>query len=176
MKTSQKLLNILSLSALVFVMAACHAKVEAPSMSLPSVDNNPPPEQKQVSPNESSYYNGTWTSGCYKEKFGFNSLDVFTLVDGIFTRDVKIFQSVDCTGPELQSVHDTGTIEIVSESKNQPGSFEIKIYADRGNGVTQISYDMIRFENGKLFLGDLMAPKDGEFPTKVDMEKAYSKQ
>jgi len=169
MKTSQVLISSLALAACL-LQIGCKAKVEsdAPSIDIAGSQGGGGFDLAAA--------NGMWKTGCYMEKFGFATETDLELNNGAFKMTMKLYKKAGCQAADLdQTQSSEGKIIVVKPSDKEAGSYEVNVEASQGNGVTVTQYDLIRLENGKLFMGDLSAPANGDYPSKVDLDKAYTK-
>lgn len=169
MKTSQVLITSISL-ILALSQIGCSAKITAESPQ-PDGGNNP-----QGSKLDLAQANGVWKTGCYVEVYGFASESTLELNNGNFKTTSKAYNGATCDPAQVtHSYTGQGKFVVVKESDKESGSWEIDIQTDQGNGVTVTQYDLVRLENGELYLGDVSAPQNGSYPSKVDKKKAFKK-
>jgi hypothetical protein len=168
MKTSQVLISSLAL-AICLLQIGCKAKVEGEA---PSIDIVGP----QGGGFDLAAANGNWKTGCYMEKFGFPTETNLDLNNGVFKMTMKLYKHAGCQAADIdQSLSSEGKFVVTRQSDKEAGSYEVNIESDKGNGVTLTQYDLIRLANGKLYMGDPSAPLNGSYPSKADLDKAFTK-
>lgn len=171
MKTSQVIM-----SALIVLLAAsqtaCSAKIEGSSSNdLPNLGPGPQNAGFNI-----ESLDGQWKTGCVKDIPGYPMEQFLTLSGGNYTSVAKMYMGAEC---EQAALYDTqtksGRFVAGLESPTEPGSYQIDIETPQGPNVTAIEYDLARIEDGKLYLGDYMAPYNGNYPSKVNKKLAFTK-
>jgi hypothetical protein len=117
---------------------------------------------------------GTWSTGCYIDKWGFASYSTLHLDNAQYALIEKFYKYGACTETELDwTTKSEGTAVVVGESSTESGSWEVEMRVPFTGGYS-IHPDLIRREESdKLFLGDIMAAKNGIYPSKVERERLF---
>lgn len=171
MKTSQVLMSTIALLIATSQMA-CSAKIEGGSGEGPS---SLFPGQQSAGFDIASM-DGNWKTGCVVEDYGFAMSSTLNVSSGNFEATTKVYKYNRCEETELMdSQTSKGRVVAGAESSSEAGSYQIDLEIPQGNNVTVIEHDLVRFENGKLYLGDHQEAYNGFYPSKVDKKKPYTK-
>lgn len=170
MKTSQVLMSTIALF-LVATQIACSAKIEGGAEEI--ISGLP---GQQSAGFDVNLMDGNWKTGCVMEAYGFASDSVLSVSGGQFEATTKVYKYNTCNESELMDSQTTkGRFVAAGESSTEPGSFQVDLEIPQGGNVTVIQYDLVRLVGNKLYLGDHLAPANGYYPSKVDMNKPYTK-